>query len=59
MLKCNFAIFSIWQASTWQTGVGSTPATKAIMASNGQEAVLGGYQGEVQVVQEVTGNKIY
>ena len=22
MLKCNFAMFSIWQASTWQTGVG-------------------------------------
>ena len=21
MLKCNFAMFSIWQASTWQTGV--------------------------------------
>ena len=23
MLKCNFAMFSIWQASTWQTGVTS------------------------------------
>ena len=21
MLKCNFAMFSIWQASTWQTTV--------------------------------------
>ena len=21
MLKCNFALFSIWQASTWQTTV--------------------------------------
>ena len=31
MLKCNFAMFSIWQASTWQTGVrpghGGTPWT--------------------------------
>ena len=25
MLKCNFAMFSIWQASTWQTGVISHP----------------------------------
>ena len=24
MLKCNFAMFSIWQASTWQTDVIST-----------------------------------
>ena len=26
MLKCNFAMFSIWQASTWQTGVSSNLA---------------------------------
>ena len=37
MLKCNFAMFSIWQASTWQTGVGyeCTNKHKNIQRFNG------------------------
>merc|ERR1712015_81071 len=35
MLKCNYAMFSIWQASTWQTGVTSksliTPSLSGLL----------------------------